>query len=210
MKSLFLVGAAALSCALAGCDGPAAALPVADSDRDGAAASAGIIPAVATQDPGGVPPMPSPQQKRAIAAQIDPRQPVVTPFLSPAEALEAKGYLLHFLESPSGSLAESRAWEGFSRYEALVQARSASAQQTEAQAAAEYAARAHRDEPEARAICTRFRVDPYALSYEEVSQMRDQMAPLAAVYPGDLSRCAREIEFRYLELIPRPCTASPC
>ncbi|MDP3803480.1 MAG: hypothetical protein U1C74_32000 [Phenylobacterium sp.] len=206
MKAMIMFGALALGGALTGCDGPAAARPATPVSEAGASHLWGSM----AQSREGVAPMPSPQQKRAMASQIDPRQPLVTPFLSASEALEAKGYLLQFLESPDGSVSERRAWEGFSRYQSLVQARSVSAQQAEDQAATEYAARAQRDEPEARAICTRFRLDPYALSYEEVSQMRDRMAQLATVYPGDLSRCVTEIEFRYLDLVPRTCSASPC
>ncbi|MBB5772090.1 hypothetical protein HNP47_002094 [Brevundimonas vesicularis] len=210
-----VVSALGVSLMLIACDDAA---PAAYASESLGAASA------AAQPQGGALQMPSPQQKRTMVAQFNPYRSILTMFPAPpdasgratpvpwtqAEEMEAKGFLIQYLESPVGSAAERRAWNGVQRYYALYLERIAESREAMDNQAEEQAAAIMRDEPEARQICTRFRQAGDALQLEEARQLHERMEQLKIAYPGQLSICATELRFKYLELTPQPCSAAPC
>lgn len=66
--------------------------------------SSAVAPMAGGQDPGSLAPMPSAQQKLAMAAQFDPRRPWLSRYLTSAEVTESKGFFIQFLEASPGRL----------------------------------------------------------------------------------------------------------
>lgn len=204
---------------LAGCgEATTAAVPEASISE---ASSPAPVPA---QQSGGLT-MPSPQQKRAMAAQYDPRRSVFSMFPAPppdprgmatafswsqGETLEAQGFLLQYLESPVGSAAERQGWDGVQRYYALYLQRISESRRTADRQMDDRAAQVARDEPEVRSICTRFRAERDRLTYRQALAMRDRLDELAVEYPSPLSQCQTALGFHVLDLMPTDCEREPC
>lgn len=163
------------------------------------------------QDPGPLEPMPSAQQKLAMAAQFDPRRPWFSPYLTTAEVTESKGFYIQFLEASPGSRAERQGWAGYARYVALERSRQQEHAQAEAVRLDEKAAREERDRPEAEELCRRYRANP-DMSAAEIISIHERLEQLAIPYPSPLSSCATEVRFSYGEAVDRDrvCSAAPC
>jgi hypothetical protein len=163
------------------------------------------------QDPGPLEPMPSAQQKLAMAAQFDPRRPWFSPYLTTAEATESKGFYIQFLEASPGSRAERQGWAGYARYVALERSRQQEYAQAEAVRLDEKASREDRDRPEAEELCRRYRANP-DMSAAEIISIHERLEQLAIPYPSPLSSCATSVRFSYGEALDRNrvCSAAPC
>ncbi len=173
--------------------------------------SSAVAPMAGGQDPGSLAPMPSAQQKLAMAAQFDPRRPWLSRYLTSAEVTESKGFFIQFLEASPGSRAERQGWMGYARYAALEQARQQESAQVEAARLDEKAAREERDRPEAEELCRRYRASP-EMSAAEITTIHERLEQLAIPYPSQLASCATSVNFSYGDAMERiqTCSTTQC